>query len=225
MIENDITLEELSQRTGVEARTLRSWVSEGLLAPPFKPGRGARYPASNADRALAVRLLKDGHGLSLAEISHRFVMATEDQIRQWARETSMTSVKPGSARAYLSGLKRRASTPADISSPVIRSSESYSSIQHMDRQFSYSMPQSSGKDEGDKKNAKVANIERLILQLERALENPAPRRSRGTIWTRIYITPDIEISIRGDLEPRERSIFEKLADQFRAILTGRTKNE
>jgi Predicted transcriptional regulators len=136
MIENDITLEELSQRTGVEARTLRSWVSEGLLAPPFKPGRGARYPASNADRALAVRLLKDGHGLSLAEISHRFVMATEDQIRQWARETSMTSVKPGSARAYLSGLKRRASTPADVSSPVIRSSESYSSIQHMDRQFS-----------------------------------------------------------------------------------------
>ncbi|MFD1807566.1 MerR family transcriptional regulator [Gemmobacter lanyuensis] len=41
MLEHDLTLEELSQRTAIEPRTLRSWVSEGLLAPPLKAGRGA----------------------------------------------------------------------------------------------------------------------------------------------------------------------------------------
>ena len=102
---DEITLEELSERTGVEARTLRSWVSEGLLSPPFKAGRGARYPASNADRALAVRALKDLHGLSLAEIGRRFMMATEDQIREWAIETGPTSAPRGTARDYLSRIQ------------------------------------------------------------------------------------------------------------------------
>ena len=82
---NGLTLEELSERTGVEARTLRSWVSDGLLSPPLKGGRGARYPASNVDRALAVRALKDLHGLSMSEIGRRFMMATEERIREWAQ--------------------------------------------------------------------------------------------------------------------------------------------
>ena len=71
----------------------------------------------------------------------------------------------------------------------------------------------------------LANIERLILQLETILGAPAPRRSRGAIWTRISITPDLELSVRGDLEPRERILFEQLADQFRTILIGGTKND
>ena len=108
---DEITLEELSERTGVEARTLRSWVSEGLLSPPFKAGRGARYPASNADRALAVRALKDLHGLSLAEIGRRFMMATEDQIREWAIETGPTSAPRGTARDYLSRIQGRGIKP------------------------------------------------------------------------------------------------------------------
>ena len=53
----------------------------------------------------------------------------------------------------------------------------------------------------------------------------SPRRARGTIWTRISVTPDLEISVRGDLDPIERDIFEQLADQLRAILTGRTKHD
>ena len=71
----------------------------------------------------------------------------------------------------------------------------------------------------------LARMERLILELGRLLDGPAPRRSRGTIWTRISVTPDLEISVRGDLDPIERDIFEQLADQLRAILTGRTKHD
>ena len=75
------------------------------------------------------------------------------------------------------------------------------------------------------RQADLASIERLILELEKVLNAPAPRRSRGSIWTRISVTPDLELSIRGDLEPRERVLFEQLADQFRAILTGRAKHD
>jgi len=226
MSENEITLEELSERTGVEARTLRSWVSEGLLSPPFKAGRGARYPASNADRALAVRALKELHGLSLSEIGRRFMMATEDQIREWATESGPTSAPRGTARDYLSSIQRRGIKP--LAAPQSMDSHPQASLSLVPKfapsTASFSLKSHSGL-RGDERAAELANIERLILQLEQVLETPAPRRSRRAIWTRISVTPDLEISVRGDLEPRERILFEQLADQFRAILTGRTKNE
>lgn len=226
MSEDEITLEELSERSGVEARTLRSWVSEGLLSPPFKGGRGARYPASNADRALAVRALKDLHGLSLAEIGRRFMMATEDQIREWAIETGPTSAPRGTARDYLSRIQARGMKP--LATPQATDSLPQASFS-LEPKFAPSTARFPLKSQpglrGDERAADLANIERLILQLEQVLETPAPRRSRGAIWTRISVTPDLELSVRGDLEPRERILFEQLADQFRAILTGRTKND
>lgn len=226
MSKDKITLEELSESSGVEARTLRSWVSKGLLSPPFKAGRGARYPASNADRALAVRTLKDLHGLSFAEIGRSFMMATEDQIREWALESGPTSAPRGTARDYLSRIKGSGIKP--LAAPQSEDSHPQVSLS-LEPKFAPStarFPFKSNSDlRGDERASDLANIERLILQLEKVLETPAPRRSRGAIWTRISVTPDLEISVRGDLEPHERIVFEQLADQFRAILTGRTKND
>lgn len=229
MSNNELSLEELSERTGVEARTLRSWVSEGLLAPPFKPGRGARYPASNADRALAVRALKDLHGLSLSEIGRRFMMATEEQILQWALEAGPTTASAGSARDYLrriqvgSASKKKSQRSVDFFAK--ESSKNLTERSFSEPGFMKQSMGSYGKARSDARQMELASIERLILQLERVLETPATRRSRGAVWTRISVTPDLELSVRGDLEPRERVLFEQLADQFRAILTGRAKND
>lgn len=225
-MENGITLEELSDRTGVEARTLRSWVSEGLLAPPFKTGRGASYPASNVDRALAVRALRALHGLSMAEIGRRFMMATDDQIREWALEAGSVSFPRGSARDYLSSIQAQAITqPSARKSMEGKPQGPLKENPRFERpSYSSASALSSGLNSNDF-SGDLRSIERLIFQLEKVLEAPAPRRSRGTIWTRISVTPDLELSVRGDLEPRERILFEQLADQFRAILTGRAKNE
>lgn len=220
MKDEDLTLEDLSALTGVEPRTLRSWVSEGLLAPPFKQGRGARYPASNADRALAVRSLKDVHGLSLAEIGRRFMLATEEEIRDWAQDAGLTGAPPGSAREYLRKLQGTVGGPFG-KRPLVASREPAPRNPLTDR---FRSPAESSARVEDRE-ADLANIERLILQLEKVLGAPAPRRSRGTIWTRISVTPDLELSVRGDLEPRDRILFDQLADQFRAILTRRTTND
>ena len=230
MDDNELTLEELSERTGVEARTLRSWVSEGLLAPPFKPGRGARYPAGNADRALAVRALKDVYSLSLSEIGRRFMMASDEQIREWALEAGPVARGASSARDYLRSIGQRsvrpfmssASEPADEAQASLQA-PSYEPRSAM-RSFAHrSQRESAGAPSIPK--ADLASIEKLIFQLERVLGAPAPRRSRGAIWTRIGITPDLEISVRGELDPRERVLFEQLADQLRAILTGRSTHD
>jgi DNA-binding transcriptional MerR regulator len=226
MPDDELTLEELSERTGVEARTLRSWVSEGLLSPPLKTGRGARYPAGNADRALAVRALKDLHGLSLADIRRHFLMATEDQIREWATEIAPTSAPRGTAREYLRSIQGRGTATVESPRPMASHRQTSFLPELKPAPPTARIPFKSGSGlRTDERAAALANIERLILQLEQMLEIPAPRRSRGAIWTRISVTPDLELSIRGDLEPRERILFEQLADQFRAIITGRTKHD
>ena len=207
MMDDALTLEELSNRSGVEPRTLRSWISEGLLSPPFRPGRGAKYPASNADRALAVRALKDIHGLSLAEIGRRFMAAGEEQIGAWALEAGVTAVPPGSAREYLREVRARNAPSAEAAFGGAPDKPG--------------MPAALPMDSG----GGLVGVERLILRLEEVLDAFAPRRSRGITWTRIAITQDLELSVRGDLEPRERVLFERLADQFRAILNGGIRND
>ena len=233
MTRQDLTLEELSERTGVEARTLRSWISEGLLARPLKPGRGARYPASNTDRALAVRFLKDTRRLPLSEIRRRFMTAGEDKIREWALKTGSPPIPPGSAREYLHEVETRggkpmpADHPVDLADmkPALGTPEGspggwgLGDIPLRQRSLNpgVQMPDS------DEDQTDLPSIAKLIVQLATLRESPAPRHSKGTPWTRISITPDFEISIRGDLEPHERALFEQLADHIHAILTGRLK--
>ena len=226
MAEDELTLEDLSERSGIEPRTLRSWVSEGLLSPPFKAGRGATYPASNADRALAVRALKDVHGLSLAEIRRRFMMATEEEIRDWALEVGTTAATPGSARDYLRKVQaRRMSAEYSASPMVLRRRDPPSQGRTMaSAEVPLAEPMLSASPvHSGRRTADLTGIERLILNLEEVLGAPAARRSRGSIWTRIPVTRDLELSVRGELEPRDRVLFEQLADQIRAILTGREK--
>ena len=221
MPEHELTLEELSERSGVEPRTLRSWISEGLLSPPFKAGRGATYPATNANRALAVRALKNNHGLSLAEIRRRFMMAKEEQIAEWVLEAGEAAVAPGSARDYIRKVRAR-ERAGEARVPPRR----HSSTTHAYSSIPPDPPAVKGGGDATRRGNRAKNLavlEQLILQLEGILPTQAPRRSRGATWTRIAITPDLEISIRGDLEPRERVLFELLADQLRAFLSGSSK--
>ena len=231
MEKDGITLEELSARTGVEVRTLRSWISEGLLSPPYKSGRGATYPASNVARALAVRALKEMHGMSFAEIGRRFMLASDEQIRDWGRPRER-KVEGDSARDYLRRLRLRLEAGAeDAPAPMMHQDAPSPNPAPLAPEppgpfLSASMaPPSEFAAEAAPGPSDLARMERLIFELGRLLDGPAPRRSRGTIWTRISVTPDLEISVRGDLDPIERDIFEQLADQLRAILTGRTKHD
>jgi DNA-binding transcriptional MerR regulator len=224
MINDELTLEELSKRTGIEPRTLRSWVSEGLLSPPIKPGRGARYPADNADRALAVRALKDLHGISLSEIGRHFLMATEDQIREWALEAGPTAALDYVKDVQSHGIAEEPPRPSKDYAPK-KSHSRMSKRPYFEPRSGKSMMQSDRIPNSTEFQAQLASIERLILQLAKVLEDPPSRHPKGAIWTRISITPDLELSVRGDMAPQERVLFEQLAGQFRAILIRGIKND
>ncbi len=224
-----ITLEELSERTGVEPRTLRSWISEGLLSPPSKSGRGATYPPTNLDRAKAVLTLKNAYGMSLADIGRSFITASEEQIANWAGEQPTASRSRSSAREYLREFDAQQEMPMAFKKGAsISRSETHSQAYEERRDLFDSKKTKLSERRPARqleREESLASIEQLIFSLDALLESPAPTRSRGMIWNRISITPDLELSIRGELLPRERALFEKLADQLRAILIGGKKRD
>jgi DNA-binding transcriptional MerR regulator len=65
-----ITLAELAEASATPARTIRFYISRGLLDGPSKAGRGAAYSAAHLARLEQIKNLQ-AEGRTLAEIAHR----------------------------------------------------------------------------------------------------------------------------------------------------------
>lgn len=63
------TLRELAAETGVTERTVRYYISRGLVDPPLRAGRGAAYGEKHKAQIEAVRELQ-AKGLMLSQIEH-----------------------------------------------------------------------------------------------------------------------------------------------------------
>lgn len=66
----DWSLGELAEEVGLSARTVRFYISRGLVPGPEKAGRGASYGPAHLERLQEIQRLQAG-GLTLAEISAR----------------------------------------------------------------------------------------------------------------------------------------------------------
>jgi DNA-binding transcriptional MerR regulator len=66
---DSMTLADLSEETGIPARTIRFYIARGLLAGPVKAGRGAVYTAEHLSRLERIKGLQ-AEGRMLSEIVH-----------------------------------------------------------------------------------------------------------------------------------------------------------
>jgi DNA-binding transcriptional MerR regulator len=62
------TLAELAEASGIPARTIRFYISRGLLDGPAKAGRGAVYSGAHLERLEKIKALQ-AQGRHLAEIA------------------------------------------------------------------------------------------------------------------------------------------------------------
>ncbi len=67
-MEKEWTLKELAEEAGVPERTIRYYISRGLLAPPLRGGRGAAYGESHKNALARIRRLQ-AKGMMLDEIA------------------------------------------------------------------------------------------------------------------------------------------------------------
>ena len=68
---NGISLNELAKKSAVPERTIRYYISRGLIPGPMRGGRGAEYTEEHLAGIQNVRRLQSG-GMTLAEIEYQF---------------------------------------------------------------------------------------------------------------------------------------------------------
>lgn len=202
------SIEELSDLTGFDRRTIRSYIEQGLLSGPVKMGRYAQYAPEHLSRLLAIKFMRESDGFTTGVIRTRLLTMTKEEVDRIALESvgSSSSERNSqtSALEYLSAIQGDGSGPAKPGSD-------------MDRAFlaqRLKVPASaSDTDSG-------SPIERLGTELSEILNGRNVRRQASAeTWHRIEVTPDVEISVRG-LSDRELSRMERIADHLREILLG-----
>ncbi|WP_376797196.1 helix-turn-helix domain-containing protein [Thermogemmatispora sp.] len=64
-VERELSIDELSQATGIPSRTIRFYNTQGLLPPPHKRGRIAYYSGEHVRVLTLIKELKERHNLPL----------------------------------------------------------------------------------------------------------------------------------------------------------------
>lgn len=200
---NEPTLTDLAEATGIEPRTIRSWITQGLLPSPLNRGPLARYPAETLQRLLAIQAMRELFGMSLTDIRKELMVATPEQIAEHASKasslparirsstTSTALQEPTAAYDYIAELRSRsrAPQPSQNASPYAQSTANPTGFDALERHLGQGKP------------------------------GPM-RRSRAEEWLKIPITPDLELSARGPLDGDQRARLERCASLIRNILLG-----
>ena len=211
-----LSLQELADLTGTEPRTIRSYVERGVIPGPETMGRGARYPREALDRLRVFQLLRDANpGLSVDQIRQLLQSLTPAVVSDIAEGRQRISAvidteqpfplrQKGDALEYLHSLK---SSPNRTPNEVHR--QANAPRQHQ--------VQSPGLSQDDDQLHVLEKAAKALANL--AGISTATRSFHGKNWYRLRITPDIELSFRGELAPEQVAQLHRIAAALKSLLT------
>jgi DNA-binding transcriptional MerR regulator len=207
------SLRQLAAEVGIEPRTIRSYIQQGLIRGPDGLGRGASYSDSHLLRLKAIRVMRDQDGLSIGEIRGLLLDMTNEEVEQCASRfdanDGLAEATSSSALHYLARV--RESLGGEWSGNSLNTRKSQSPQRRSKRSLKI--------DGGSRP------LERTIRSLEQTIGKPVPARSRGEGRFVIQVTPDIELHVRGRGDSGELTRFERLADCLREIIMGDNDGE
>jgi Ca-activated chloride channel family protein len=206
-----LTLQELASETGVEPRTIRSYVEKGVIPGPERLGRGARYSPETLDRLKVLQLLRDANReLSL------------DQVR-----VLLHSIGPSQARAIADGTLRigavidtdtRSAGFSRTALDYLQGLKTQSGKAHDDSAVGPMWSAFLHEDLTDAADLTVLEAAaRALASL--AGQSSASRSTRGENWYRLPLTRDIELSVRGEFGPEQLAQLHRIGDALRTLLT------
>ena len=115
-----MSIEQLAEQAGVSVRTVRYYISQGLLPGPGARGKYASYGDDHLARLQLIRRLVDQH-VPLAEQRERLQQLSADDLRRLLQEEEQHSrvmQQAPSPRDYVSRLLAHAREPEDYRTPV-----------------------------------------------------------------------------------------------------------
>jgi DNA-binding transcriptional MerR regulator len=189
-----LSLSDLAEATGIEARTIRSYIERGLLPSADARGRGASYSGEHLSRLHVIQALRRARpGITLSDIRIHLQQLTPEQLRSLASGSITAGVLPEIARS------RGQADDQDVD----------------DANYDSVIPRIIDGEAA----TQLTGVERLVCLLREVsgLTSSAPQ-ANAVGWTRISITPDIELSIRAEFGENQLAAFRGLADLLRHLL-------
>ncbi|MET0773003.1 MAG: MerR family transcriptional regulator, partial [Candidatus Limnocylindrales bacterium] len=113
--ETGYAITDLASLAGVTPRTIRYYISVGLIPAPEQQGRAARYGEDHLRRIRLIRRLQEQH-LPLAEIRSRLSALSDDEVA--AALTAPDPEPAGSALDYIRSLASRPAPRAAEAPPI-----------------------------------------------------------------------------------------------------------
>ncbi len=191
--DSGLTIEQLAEQGGVPVRTVRFYISEGLLPRPEGRGKGGWYSREHLLRLRLARLLAERR-VPLGEIRVQLERLTLDEVRallaeEEQRASAMAGVEPsGSPKAYVSALLERA-----------RAGRAWAA----EGAPSYSRPAP----------AAAAPLAPPVASgpVSEAMPPGVSRPSSlAETWRRIELAPGVELHVRSDVESRQRGLIDRV---------------
>src|SRR5512146_2276077 len=102
-------ISELARRAKVSVRTIRYYISEGLLPPPEARGRFSMYDEEYLDRIELIKRLKDAF-LPLKEIRRQLETLSKEEIAELVRRPA-ESTSPAAGQEAVGAAKEDARDP------------------------------------------------------------------------------------------------------------------
>ncbi len=196
------SIEELSEMTGFDRRTIRSFIEQGLMRGPDKMGRYAQYSQDHLVRLLAIKNMKEMDGFSTGVIRTRLLTMSQDEVGQVALSPDQSSSSSTtSATDYLKSIRGGSVIPVPVSAKEEAPPE-------------------------DKKGTSRNAIELLLLEFSNLSKGRSVRnRASAETWHRISVTPDVEISVRGLEDETDIARLTRIADHLREFILGNLGSE
>jgi DNA-binding transcriptional MerR regulator len=194
------SLNDLAAATGLQPRTIRSYIAFGLITGPDSVGRGASYNDGHLRKLKIIRALKEVERWPLDRIRRELMTLSEAQGDELIDRCLSLFRRPeapemGSALDYLSTISepvRPSGTPQRTTAP----------------------------------RTTHTPVDRLAERMERVAGRAnVPRKAKGEFWYRVPITPDLELTVRGEPSPVEKARWERIADHIRQLLIGGSEDE
>jgi DNA-binding transcriptional MerR regulator len=178
--DNRYSLTELADLAGVTPRTVRYYMSQGLLPSPGASGPGAKYDDTHLERLRLVRRLQREH-LPLAEIRQRLAGLDDTAIATLAEEPAAARDPQDSALDYI----RRVLGPQPAA---------------LKRLMAGLEPPPAFTLTGESRNVESGPVTPLARSPITLGVEPAPGRNfERSQWERIPLAPDIELHVRRPL--------------------------
>jgi DNA-binding transcriptional MerR regulator len=194
--EEGLSLDALAERVGVPVRTIRFYISQGLLPGPGSRGKSATYGEAHVIRLRLIRRLADQH-VPLTKIAALVEGLTLDDAqallaREEQRASELQAAEDaGSPKDYVAALLRQAQeAKAGSVLPRNAGAGDFSRPERLARAtFDVQLPDSESAS---------------------STPTPTPTPTSTDVWRRWTLVPGIELHVRGDALARYRDLIRRL---------------